>query len=185
MDFSNYLSLTTTTKCETDKYLITASSSYNTTTHNLLQSFHTANVNNTLNINRIGYSWAQSTSGQPLSDQFIKFEFKQPTIISNIHIVHAYDNVNGFKTCNIGIEYDDNSIITKNFDSGGKLNKYTFNEVTSGNYNQEDFDSQFAFLDGYDKCIKNFTDEIALLETKDTNCFRNIKSDVKSLKCIY
>ena len=30
MDFSNYLSLTTTTKCETDKYLITASSSYDT-----------------------------------------------------------------------------------------------------------------------------------------------------------
>ena len=27
MDFSNYLSSTTTTKCETDKYLITASSS--------------------------------------------------------------------------------------------------------------------------------------------------------------
>ena len=53
MDFSNYLSSTTTTKCETDKYLITASSSYDTANHNLLQAFHTANLNNTLNINII------------------------------------------------------------------------------------------------------------------------------------
>ena len=185
MDFSNYLSSATATKCETDKYLITSSSSLDTTDHILLQSFHTANVNNTLNINRIGYSWAQSTSGQPLSDQFIKFEFKQPTIISNIHIVHAYDNVNGFKTCNVDIEYDDNSIITKNFDSGGKLNKYTTSQVSTGSYNQEDFDAQFAFLDGYDKYVKNFTDDIGLVETDNNNCFRNINSTIKTLKCLY
>ena len=185
MDFSNYLSSTTTTKCETDKYLITASSSYDTSNHNLLQAFHTANVNNTLNINRIGYTWVQYPTGQPSSDQFIKFEFKQPIVISNIHIIHSHNSAVGFKTCDIDIEYDDNSIITKNFDSGGKLNKYTFDQVVNRTYNQEDFDSQFPFLDGYDKCIKNFTDEIALLETKDVNCFRNIKSHVKSLKCIY
>ena len=53
MDFSNYLSSTTTTKCETDKYLITSSSSYDTNYMNLLQAFHTANVNNTLNIKNI------------------------------------------------------------------------------------------------------------------------------------
>lgn len=185
MDFSNYLSSATSTKCETDKYLITSSSSRDTTNHILLQAFHTANVNNTLNINKIGRTWAQNSSGQPLSDQFIKFEFKQPTIISNIHIVHAYDQLNGFKTCNVDIEYDDNSTITTNFVSSGKLNKYTTSQVDNGAYNQEDFDAQFAFLDGYDKYIKNFTDEIGLVETNDNNCFRNINSNIKTLKCLY
>ena len=185
MDFSNYLSLTTTTKCETDKYLITASSSYDTGNHNLLQAFHTANVNNTLNINAIGYAWVHNSYSQPSSDQFIKFEFKQPTIISNIHIIHSYSNECGFNTCDIDIEYDDGSMITKNFVSSGKLNKYTTGQVSTGSYNQEDFDSQFAFLDGYDKYVKNFTDEIGLVETDNNNCFRDINSDVKTLKCLY
>ena len=185
MDFSNYLSSTTTTKCETDKYLITASSSYDTANHNLLQAFHTANVNNTLNINNIGYTWIQYPLGQPSSDQFIKFEFKQPTVISNIHIIHSYNSIDGFDTCDIDIEYDDGSIITKNFVSSGKLNKYSHDQVSSGAFNQEDFDAQFAFLDGYDKYIKNFTDEIGLVETNDNNCFRNINSNIKTLKCLY
>ena len=185
MDFSNYLSSTTTTKCETDKYLITASSSYDTANHNLLQAFHTANVNNTLNMNRIGRAWVAYPLGQPSSDQFIKFEFKQPTVISNIHIIHSYSDICGFNTCDIDIEYDDGSIITKNFVSSGKLNKYTHSEVTSGNYDQEEYDAQFAFLDGYDKYVKNFTDEIGLVETNDNNCFRNINSNIKTLKCLY
>ena len=185
MDFSNYLSSTTTTKCETDKYLITASSSYDTGNHNLLQAFHNANVNNTLNINNIGRAWVQYTLGQPSSDQFIKFEFKQPTVISNIYIINSYDNTCGFNTCDIDIEYDDGSIITKNFISSGKLNKYSGSEVFSGNYNQEEFDAQFAFLDGYDKYVKNFTGEIGLVETNDNNCFRNINSNIKTLKCLY
>ena len=185
MDFSNYLSSTTTTKCETDKYLITASSSYNTTYNILLQAFHTANVNNTLNINNIGHAWVPYPYGQPSSDQFIKFEFKQPTVISNIHIIHSFDSGGGFDTCDIDIEYDDGSIITKNFISSGKLNKYNFNTVFSGNYNQEEYDAQFAFLDGYDKYVKNFTDEIGLVETDNNNCFRNINSNIKTLKCLY
>ena len=185
MDFSNYLSSTTTTKCETDKYLITASSSFDTANHNLLQTFHTANVNNTLGINKIGYTWVQYPIGQPSSDQFIKFEFKQPTIISNIHVIHSHNNTCGFNTCDIDIEYDDGSIITKNFVSSGKLNKYTPSEVISGNYNQEEYDAQFAFLNGYDKYVKNFTDEIGLVETNDNNCFRNINSTIKTLKCLY
>lgn len=185
MDFSNYLSSTTTTKCETDKYLITASSSYDTSNHNLLQAFHTANVNNTLNINRIGYAWVHYPVGQPSSDQFIKFEFKQPTVISNIRIIHSHSNGAGFKTCDIDIEYDDGSTITTNFISSGKLNKYSVSEVGSGAFNQEDFDSQFAFLDGYDKYVKNFIDDIGLVETDNNNCFRNINSNIKTLKCLY
>ena len=185
MDFSNYLSSTTTTKCETDKYLITSSSSLDAGIDNLLQAFHTANVNNTLNINRIGYTWVQYPTGQPSSDQFIKFEFKQPIVISNIHIIHSHNSVVGFNTCDIDIEYDDGSIITKNFISSGKLNKYDFNTVFSGNYNQEEYDAQFAFLDGYDKYVKNFTDDIGLVETDNNNCFRNINSDIKTLKCLY
>ena len=184
MDFSNYLSSTTATKCETNKYLITASSSLDID-HNLLQAFHTANVNNTLNINSIGYTWIHSPTGQPSSDQFIKFEFKQPTVISNIHIIHSYNNQCGFKTCDIDIEYDDGSTITKNFVSSGKLNKYNHSQVSTGSYNQEDFDSQFAFLDGYDKYVKNFTDDIGLVETDNNNCFRNINSTIKTLKCLY
>ena len=185
MDFSNYLSSTTTTKCETDKYLIMSSSSLDTTNHNLLQAFHTANVNNTLNINRIGRTWVHYPVGQPSSDQFIKFEFKQPTVISNIHIIHSYNNECGFSTCDIDIEYDDGSIITKNFVSSGKLNKYSHGQVSTGSYDQEDFDSQFAFLDNYDKYVKNFTDEIGLVETDNNNCFRNINSTIKTLKCLY
>lgn len=185
MDFSNYLSSATATKCETDKYLITASTSYDTANHNLLQAFHTANVNNTLNINRIGFTWVHNPMGQPSSDQFIKFEFKQPTVISNIYIIHSYSSICGFKTCDIDIEYDDGSIITKNFVSSGKLNKYSHSQVSTGNYNQEDYDSQFAFLDNYDKYVKNFTDEIGLVETNNNNCFRNINSNVKTLKCLY
>ena len=185
MDFSNYLSSTTTTKCETDKYLITASSSYDNGNNNLLQSFHTANANNTLNINRIGHTWTPNPIGQPSSDQFIKFEFKQPTVISNIHIIHSYSSICGFNTCDIDIEYDDGSIITKNFISSGKLNKYDHNTVLNGNYDQKEYDAQFAFLDGYDKYVKNFTDEIGLVETNDNNCFRNINSNIKTLKCLY
>ena len=185
MDFSNYLSSTTTTKCETDKYLITASSSDSQSMHNLIQAFHTANVNNTLNMNRIGRAWINNGFGQPSSDQFIKFEFKQPTIISDIHIIHSYCNDSGFSSCDIDIEYDDGSIITTNFISSGKLNKYTLGQVDSGAYIQEDYDSQFAFLDGYDKYVKNFTDDIGLVETDNNNCFRNINSDVKTLKCLY
>ena len=185
MDFSNYLSSTTTTKCETDKYLITASSSYDTANHNLLQAFHTANVNNTLNINNIGYTWIQYPLGQPSSDQFIKFEFKQPTVISNIHIIHSYCYGGGFDTCDVDIEYDDGSIITTKFVSSGKLNKYSSGESQSRSYNQKDFDAQFAFLDGYDKYVKNFTDDIGLVETDNNNCFRNINSTIKTLKCLY
>ena len=185
MDLSNYLSSTTATKCETDKYLITASSSYDTANHNLLQAFHTANVNNTLNINSIGYTWVQNPLGQPSSDQFIKFEFKQPTVISNIHIIHSYCSDGGFDTCDVDIEYDDGSIITTKFVSSGKINKYSPSESKSRNYNQKDFDSQFAFLDGYDKYVKNFTDDIGLVETDNNNCFRDIKSNVKTLKCLY
>ena len=185
MDFSNYSSSTTTTKCETDKYLITASSSYDTANHNLLQAFHTANVNNTLNINRIGRAWVAYPLGQPSSDQFIKFEFKQPTVISNIRIIHSYCIDAGFDTCDIDIEYDDGSIITTNFISSGKLNKYTTGQVSTGNYNQEEYDAQFTFLDGYDKYVKNFTDDIGLVETDNNNCFRNINSTIKTLKCLY
>lgn len=185
MDFSNYLSLATTTKCETDKYLITASSSDSNSMHNLIQAFHTANVNNTLNMNRIGRAWVAYPFGQPSSDQFIKFEFKQPTVISNVHIIHSYCYDGGFDTCDVDIEYDDGSTITTNFVSSGKLNKYTTSQVDNGAFNQEDFDAQFAFLDGYDKYIKNFTDEIGLVETNDNNCFRNINSNIKTLKCLY
>ena len=185
MDFSNYLSSTTTTKCETDKYLITASSSNNDVNNYLPQAFHTANVNNTLGINAIGYAWVTYPLGQPSSDQFIKFEFKQPTVISNIHIIHSYDSKGGFDTCDIDIEYDDGSTITTNFVSSGKLNKYDPNTVISGNYNQEEFDAQFAFLDGYDKYVKNFTGDIGLVETDNNNCFRNINSNIKTLKCLY
>ena len=185
MDFSNYLSSTTTTKCETDKYLITASSSDSNSYHNLLQAFHTANINNTLNINNIGRTWINYGFGQPSSDQFIKFEFKQPIVISNIHIIHSYCYGCGFDTCDIVIEYDDGSTITTNFVSSGKLNKYDVNQVISGNYNQEEYDAQFAFLDGYDKYVKNFTGEIGLVETNDNNCFRNINSNIKTLKCLY
>ena len=185
MDFSNYLSSATTTKCETDKYLITASSSYDISYDYLLQAFHTANVNNTLNINSIGHTWIQYPLGQPSSDQFIKFEFKQPTVISNIHIIHSYANTAGFDTCDIDIEYDDGSIITTKFVSSGKLNKYTDSEAYNRSYNQEDYDSQFAFLDGYDKYVKNFTDDIGLVETDNNNCFRNINSTIKTLKCLY
>ena len=140
---------------------------------------------NTLNINAIGYGWVHNSYSQPSSDQFIKFEFKQPTVISNIHIIHSYCSGVGFDTCDIDIEYDDGSIITKNFISSGKFNKYSLNESSSRSYNQKDFDSQFAFLDGYDKYIKNFTDEIGLVETNDNNCFRNINSNIKTLKCLY
>ena len=185
MDFSNYLSSTTTTKCETDKYLITASSSLDTANHNLLQAFHTANVNNTLNINKIGRAWVQYPVGQPSSDQFIKFEFKQSTVISNIHVINSYCSSAGFDTCDIDIEYDDESVITINFDSSGKLNKYSLDALLNGAFNQEEFDAQFAFLDGYDKYVKNFTDEIGLVETDNNNCFRDINSDVKTLKCLY
>ena len=185
MDFSNYLSSTTATKCETDKYLITASSSDSSSMHNLIQAFHTANVNNTLNMNRIGRAWVAYPLGQPSSDQFIKFEFKQPTVISNIRIIHSYCIDAGFDTCDIDIEYDDGSIITTNFISSGKLNKYTLGQVDSGAYIQEDYDSQFAFLDGYDKYVKNFTGDIGLVETDNNNCFRNINSNVKTLKCLY
>ena len=185
MDFSNYLSSATATKCETDKYLITASSSYGDVNNISLQTFHTANVNNTLNINRIGYSWVQYPLGQPSSDQFIKFEFKQPTVISNIHIIHSHADNSGFNTCDVDIEYDDGSIITTNFVSSGKLNKYTFDQVINRNFNQEEYDAQFAFLDGYDKYVKNFTDEIGLVETDNNNCFRNINSNIKTLKCLY
>lgn len=185
MDFSNYLSSATTTKCETDKYLITASSSYDTAMHNLIQAFHTANVNNTLNMNKIGRAWCTYPIGQPSSDQFIKFEFKQPTVISNIHIIHSFNSNSGFDTCDIDIEYDDGSIITTKFVSSGKLNKYSPSESDNRNYNQEDYDSQFAFLDGYDKYVKNFTDEIGLVETDNNNCFRNINSNIKTLKCLY
>ena len=185
MDFSNYLSSTTATKCETDKYLITSSSSLNTGNNNLSQSFHTANVNNTLGINAIGYAWVTYPLGQPSSDQFIKFEFKQPTVISNVHIIHSYDSGCGFDTCDIDIEYDDGSTITTNFVSSGKLNKYSSGESYSRSYNQKDYDSQFAFLDGYDKYVKNFTDDIGLVETDNNNCFRNINSNIKTLKCLY
>ena len=185
MDFSNYLSSTTATKCETNKYLITASSSCSIINNNLLQTFHTANVNNTLGINAIGRTWLQYPIGQPLSDQFIKFEFKQPIVISNIYIIHSYDSGAGFKTCDVDIEYDDGSTITTNFVSSGKLNKYTTGQVSTGNYNQEEYDAQFAFLDGYDKYVKNFTDEIGLVETDNNNCFRNINSNIKTLKCLY
>ena len=181
MDLSNYLSSTTTKKCENDKYLITASSSYDARNHNLLQAFHTANVNNTLNINKIGHAWITYPSGK----DYIKFEFKQPIIVSNIFVIHSFDSDGGFDTCDVDIEYDDSSIITTNFVSSGKLNKYSPSQSTSRNYDQEDFDSQFAFLDGYDKYIKNFTDEIGLVETDNNNCFRNINSNIKTLKCLY
>ena len=180
----------TSIKTETDKYLISASSSY---TYNESDypvcAFHTSNVNNTLNINPLPYrSWVPSSmTGY---NEFIKFEFKKPTIISNIKIIHSCASnsdgyIRGFLSCDVDIEYDDNTLITTNFTSNGKVNKYSTQDIISQNFNQEEFDAQFAFLDGYDKYVKNFTDEIGFVETDNNNCFRNINSNVKTLKCLY
>ena len=180
----------TSTKTETDKYLISASSSYTSgELYYPVCAFHTSNVNNTLNIDHFLYrTWIPSSmTGY---NEFIKFEFKKPTIISNIKIIHSSDGNNdglirGFLSCDVDIEYDNGSIITKNFVSSGKVNKYSIPDTVYQNWDQNEYDAQFAFLDGYDKYVKNFTDEIGLVETDNNNCFRDIKSNVKTLKCLY
>ena len=180
----------TSIKAETDKYLISASSSY---TYNELDypvcAFHTSNVNNTLNIDHFLYrTWIPSSmTGY---NEFIKFEFKKPTIISNIKIIHSCGGdsdglIRGFLSCDVDVEYDNNTLITTNFTSNGKINKYSIQDMISQNWDQNEYDAQFAFLDGYDKYVKNFTGEIGLVETNDNNCFRNINSNIKTLKCLY
>ena len=180
----------TSIKTETDKYLISASSSY---TYNESDypvcAFHTSNVNNTLNINPLPYrSWI------PLSmtgyNEFIKFEFKKPTIISNIKIIHSCGGdsdglIRGFLSCDVDVEYDDNTLITTNFTSNGKINKYSIQDIMSQNWDQNEYDSQFAFLEDYDKYVKKFVNDIALLETSNDSCFRNITTTIKKLKCFY
>ena len=182
MDFSKPLPTQTTTYCETSEYIATVDSGYNNIS--IPSSFHTGNFDNSINMSIYGETWL-TYDRYVHSNSWIKIEFKFPKYISNIRILHAWCNSNFFSTCDYNIEYEDETIETGTYISDSVLNPYVYDQVRVGNYDNNVYDALFDSIK-FSKSKQAYDSNTGLIETLDTNNFRNIPiNSIETLKVLY
>ena len=179
MDFSTPISYNKN-YCETDLYIVTCSASYNSECYYCRHAFHTGNVNKNCGLSNIGNCWIPPGEGH-----WIKIEFKSPQYLSDIKILHTYEKEYGFTSCDYEIEYEDNTLENNKYISNGKLNIFPRNVVRSFLFNQDEYDAQFDSIE-FSGIIKVYDLNTGLIETLDTNNFKNIPVDkFEKIKVLY
>ena len=180
MDFSTPISCNKN-YCETDLYIVTCSNSYNSECYYCRHAFHTGNVNKNCGLSNIGNCWIPPSEGH-----WIKIEFKYPQYLSDIKILHTYEKEYGFTSCDYEIEYEDNTLENNKYISNGKLNIFPRNVVRSFLFNQDEYDAQFDSIEFDGSIIKVYDLNTGLIETLDTNNFKNIPVDkFEKIKVLY
>ena len=183
IDFSNQMKNPTSKYCENTEYIVTSSGSYDVN-HYPYQAFHIGNKNLNLNIPHLGYGWSPAT-WHAISSDFLKIEFKSPQYISKIEILHSYCNIVAIDAMDYDIEFNDGIIKTYNFKSNGKFSTISDSTMDSFSWNQDTLDSLFTELK-FDKSKQIYDSKIGLVETLDTNNFRNIPiNSIETLKVLY
>lgn len=187
LDFSNPISQTSETFCETAECIITTDYCYNAVNHGALCSFHTGNYDKTVGLNRIGCTWVVLYDVVSPTN-FLKIEFKIPQYFSDIQINHSpFKNewTDGLNTCDYDIEYKNGITETKHYISDGSICQYTGNQLMNNQYDQKIYDSLFDSLE-FSKSRQIYDSKIGSVETLDINNFRNIPiNTVKKLKVLY
>ena len=182
IDFSNRIS-STKTYSENSEYIVTAYSSYQVE-HYPYQAFHTGNKNLNVNLPQLGRTWVPATL-HATSNDFLKIEFKFPQYISKIEVLHSYDNLHAIDTMDYDIEFNDGTIKTYNFKSNGTFSPIDNSIMSNYSWNQDELDSLFTELK-FDKSKQIYDSKIGLIETLDTNNFRNIPiNSIETLKVLY
>ena len=181
IDFSNRIS-STKTYSENSEYIVTSYSSYEAE-HYPYQAFHTGNKNLNVNLPQLGRTWVPATL-HATSNDFLKIEFKFPQYISKIEILHSYDNLHAIDTMDYDIEFNDGTIKTYHFKSNGTFSPIDNSIMSNYSWNQDELDSLFTELE-FDKFKQIYDSKIGLIETLDTNNFRNIPINaIKRLKSL-
>ena len=183
IDFSNLIS-STDTYSENSEYIVTSYSSYNNVKNYPYQTFHTANTNINLNLVQLGYAWAPATL-HATSNDFLKIEFKFPPYISKIEILASYSNLAAIDTMDYDIEFNDGITKTYHFKSNGIFSTISDSAMGHYSWDQDVLDSLFSELQ-FDKSKQIYDSNIGLIETLDTNNFRNIPiNSIETLKVLY
>ena len=184
IDFSNPIS-STNTYSENSEYIVTSSRSYIIVENYPYQAFHVGNKNLNVNIPHLGYAWVPIYPGCATSNDFLKIEFKFPQYISKIEILHSYSNSEAIDTMDYDIEFNNGTIKTYNFKSNGKFSPYNYETIDKFQWDQDILNSLFSKFE-FDKSKQIYNLEIGLIETLDTNNFRNIPiNTVEKLKVLY
>ena len=184
LDFSKPLSTPTSTYCETSEYIVTSDSSKNPEKNYSYHSFHTGNFDKTIGISKIGDIWVPSSHVYN-SSNWLKIEFKFPQNFSSIKVSGTMVNYACTKSFSYNIEYDDNSIETRNFefdyDAPMPIDVNTYIAQT---YDQDFMNSYLRDID-FNKTINVYDTNMGYVETLDTNNFRNISiNTIKKLKSL-
>ncbi len=185
IDFSNPIKTLTSTYGENSEYIVTSYSgggyNYKNYPHN---SFHIGNKNLNLNIPKIGVGWVPTTK-HATSNDFLKIEFKLPQYLSKIEILHSYSDEYAVDTMDYDIEFNDGTTKTYNFKSNGKFSPIDDSIMDNFAWNQDELDSVFTEIK-FDKSKQIYDSNVGLIETLDTNNFRNISiNTIKKLKVLY
>ena len=183
IDFSNPMQASTSKYCENSEYIVTSYDSYSDNYYPH-QAFHTSNKNLNLNFPYIGRAWIPATQHATLND-FLKIKFKFPQYISKIEILHSYSDFYAIDTVDYDVEFDNKTIKTYHFKSNGTFSPIENSTMNNFAWNQNTLDSLFSELQ-FDKSKQIYDSNIGLVETLDTNNFRNVSKDsVEKLKVLY
>ena len=184
LDFSNPLSTPTTTYCETNECIVTASGKVYSDLNKAYphNAFHTANTNNTLGLTQLGWGWCFGFQN-PIDNDWIKIEFKVPLEVSDVKILNSYFGPDyGFDTCDYDIEYESGTMKTGHYKSDGLFISINW-QVPYASRDQKIVDTKFDSIDFEKKLI--YDTKVGYVETLDTNNFRSIPIDtVKRLKSL-
>ena len=183
IDFSNQIKNPTSKYCENSEYIVTSSNSYSID-HYPYQAFHIGNKNLNLNIPHIGFTWVPAAQ-LATSNDFLKIEFKFPQYVSKIEILYSYSVSAGIDTMDYDIEFNDGTIKTYHFKSNGTLSPISDSIMNNFSWDQNTLDSLFIELE-FNKSKRIYDSKIGLIETLDTNNFRNVPiNTVEKLKVLY
>lgn len=183
IDFSNPIQTPTSTYYEDLNYIVTSYGSYSTQYYPH-QAFHVGNKNLNLNLPQLGRTWIPETQ-HSTSNDFLKIEFKFPQYISKIEVLNTYSSIQAVDMMDYDIEFNDETIKTYHFKSNGKFSPFSNSTMTSFSWDQNVLDSLFNELK-FDKSKQIYDSNIGLVETLDTNNFRNIPINaIKKLKVLY
>ena len=184
LDFSKPLSTPTVTYCETSEYIVTSDNSYNLGMNCNYQSFHTGNFDKTIGLSKIGDIWLPASTVYNSSD-WLKIEFKFPQNFSSIKVCGTVVNYAGTKSFSYNVEYEDNSIETRNFEFNYDAPiPIDLNTYWAQAYDQDFMNSYLRDID-FKKSVNIYDSKIGYTETLDTNNFRNIPIDtVERLKSL-
>ena len=185
IDFTNPISISSTYS-ENSEYIITASRSYNgSNTYGPQAAYHFENLNKNIDGNTKFGNWISHVNDNNIYSEWNKIEFKFPQYISDIRILHSMHTIRGINTCDIDIEFEDGITKTYNYVSNGQFLPYVNTQMINLQWDQDFLDSWFDSIE-FSKSKQIYDSEMGLIETLDTNNFKNIPvNSIEKLKVIY